>query len=300
MELIDYHSIDFLVKSAEAEGLSLSRLVLRDQAAALGETEAELFARMERHYDVMREAAEKGMAEDCRSASGLSGGGGWKLSRHIRAGSLSGPFCAKAVMRAVALAEYNAAMGRIVAAPTAGSCGILPAAIITMREERGLPAEAAVMALFTAGGFGMVIANQAGISGAEGGCQAECGSAAGIAAAALVELAGGAPALSAAACAIALSNQMGLVCDPVAGLVEAPCVIRNAGGVMCAITAAELALAGLSLPIPVDEVIDAMRETGAALPPSLRETALGGLAATPTGCALRDRLAAGSAAPGMG
>ena len=256
-------------------------------------SEDELFKIMQNSYLVMREAAEKGAEKELRSSSGLSGGGGWRLMSISEKNMLSGKFCSRAIARAVATAEYNAAMGKIVAAPTAGSCGILPAALITMQEERKLDEKTAVMALFTAGAFGMVLANQASISGAEGGCQAECGSAAGMAAAALVEMAGGSPSVCANACGIALANQMGLVCDPVAGLVEAPCVVRNAGGVMCAICAAELALSEISLPIPIDEVIGAMREVGASMPSALRETALGGLAATTTGAALKERCLGG-------
>jgi L-serine dehydratase len=203
---------------------------------------------------------------------------------------LSGDFCSRAMARAVAVAECNAGMGRIVAAPTAGSCGILPAAILTAEEIFGIAEDSLVMALFTAGAFGMVIVKNATIAGADGGCQAECGSAAAMAAAALVELRGGVPAQAAEACAIAIKNQLGLVCDPVAGLVEVPCIKRNAGGVMCAIAAADMALAGIKSVIPVDEVIQAMREVGAALPESLRETAQGGLAATPSGIALAQKI----------
>ncbi|GMO26956.1 MAG: L-serine ammonia-lyase, iron-sulfur-dependent, subunit alpha [Spirochaetaceae bacterium] len=286
MELLEYNSIGALVKTAEAESISLSKLILRDQAAALEKSEDELFAQMTRYYGIMRESAEKGMAKELRSSSGLSGGGGWLLLRHAGGNPISGSFCAKALARAVAIAEYNASMGKIVAAPTAGSCGILPAAVITMQEERGIDDEAAVLSLWTAGGFGMVIARQASISGAEGGCQAECGSAAAIAAAALTELSGGVPAQCAQAAALAITNSLGLVCDPIGGLVEVPCVARNAGGIMNAIGAAELAVAGFSLPIPIDEVIDTMRDVGAAIPGSLRETAAGGLAVTPTACAL--------------
>ena len=181
-------------------------------------------------------------------------------------------------------------MGKIVAAPTAGSCGILPGTILSLLEERELPEDIAVMALFTAGAFGMVIATNASIAGAQGGCQAECGSASAMAAAALVEMAGGTPEMCGHACAIAIKNQLGLVCDPIAGLVEVPCVKRNAGGVACAFTAAELALAGIKSVIPVDEVIDAMREVGDAMPCALKETALGGLAATPTGIRLKHEI----------
>jgi L-serine dehydratase len=159
-----------------------------------------------------------------------------------------------------------------------------------MMEEYGIDERSAVMSLFTAGALGMVIANESSISGAEGGCQAECGSAAAIAAGALAELRGGSPSMAAHACAIALKNQLGLVCDPVAGLVEVPCVKRNAGGIMCAIAAADMALAGIKSVIPVDEVVTAMREVGDALPQSLRETSLGGLATSPTGIALKQKI----------
>ena len=178
-------------------------------------------------------------------------------------------------------------MGKIVAAPTAGSCGILPGAVLTLMELRNLERESAVMALFTAGAFGMVLAEKASVSGAQGGCQAECGSAAAMAAAALVEMAGGTPSMCAHACAIALKNQLGLVCDPVAGLVEIPCIKRNVGGVVIAFSAAEMALAGVESKIPVDECIQAMRAVGDSIPCSLRETSQGGLAATPTGQAMR-------------
>jgi L-serine dehydratase len=212
------------------------------------------------------------------------------MNKYAREGAaLSGVFCAGAITRAIAIAEYNAAMGKIVAAPTAGSCGILPAAILTMMEH-GASEKDAVMALFTAGAFGMVIMNEASIVGAEGGCQAECGSAAALAAATLAEMAGGAPDMAAHAAAIALKNQLGLVCDPVAGLVEVPCVKRNAAGISCAITSADMALAGIKSVIPVDEVISAMREVGETLPQALRETGAGGLAVTPTGLALRQKI----------
>ena len=192
--------------------------------------------------------------------------------------------------RALAVSELNAAMGRIVAAPTAGSCGILPAAIVTMQEEYSLDEYDCVMALFTASAVGMVIGNNASLAGASGGCQAECGSASAMAAAAIVELAGGTPQMSGEACAIAIKNILGLVCDPVAGLVEIPCIKRNAGGVTTAFMAAELALAGITSHIPADETILAMKRIGDTMPASLRETAEGGLAMTPTGQALNTRV----------
>jgi L-serine dehydratase len=212
------------------------------------------------------------------------------MTRYAASHPISGDFCAMAIARAIAIAECNASMGKIVAAPTAGSCGILPAAILTMMETYGVDEKKAVMSLFTAGAMGMVIANEASIAGAEGGCQAECGSAAGMAAGALVEMRGGSPAMAAEACAMAIKNQLGLTCDPVAGLVEVPCVKRNAGGVMIAVTAADMALAGINSLSPVEEVIAVMRETGEALPTSLQETAQGGLATSPTGLALKQKI----------
>jgi L-serine dehydratase len=295
--MLEYNSVAGLAREAEERGLSISCLVLDDQAVSMGLAKERLFDDMRHNLEVMRTAALNGASESLRSGSGLSGGNGFRMTRYAAsdngAGPISGGFCAAAMAKAIAIAEYNAAMGRIVAAPTAGSCGILPAAILTMEDFFKVPEQKLVMSLFTAGGIGLVIAKTASISGAEGGCQAECGSAAALAAAALVELRDGSPGQAAEACAIALKNQLGLVCDPVAGLVEVPCVKRNAGSIMCAIAAADMALAGVTSMIPVDEVISAMREIGEALPSSLRETAQGGLAVTPTGLALK----AGQPAP---
>jgi L-serine dehydratase len=288
--MLEYHSIAQLANQAVAAGKRISDLVLADQAELMELAPEKVFKMMKDNLEVMRRSAEKGAVKDLRSPSGLTGGDGFRMARYAAGNPLSGSFCAGAIARAVAVAEYNAAMGKIVAAPTAGSCGILPAAILAMTDERGVPEDAAVMALFTAGALGLVIANEASIAGAEGGCQAECGSAAAIAAGALVELSGGSPLMAAEACAIAVKNQLGLVCDPVAGLVEVPCVKRNAGGIMCALAAADMALAGIKSAIPVDEVIGAMREIGNALPASLKETAQGGLAATPTGLALKKKI----------
>ena len=188
-----------------------------------------------------------------------------------------------AIQMAMAVSEINAAMGKIVATPTAGSCGILPGALGALIKIRGIPQKEAVLSLFTAGAIGMVVANKASIAGASGGCQAECGTASAMAAACIVELLGGAPEMAAHAVAIALKCILGLVCDPVAGLVEIPCIKRNASGVTLAFTAAELALAGIKSAIPVDETIEALKRVGDGLPAALRETAQGGLAITPTG-----------------
>ena len=216
-----------------------------------------------------------------RSPCGLSGGQGAQMAALDR--SICGPFIQEVISTALKLGEHNACMGRIVAAPTAGACGVLPAVLIPLQRREGLSDETMVECLYVSAGFGQVIAQRASISGAEGGCQAEVGSASAMAAAALIHARGGPGARMAAACAMALQNVMGLVCDPVAGLVECPCVKRNVMGAVNALTCADMALAGLSSPIPCDEVIDAMGAVGRSLPSALRETGQGGLAATPSG-----------------
>ena len=231
------------------------------------------------------------MSKDKRSASGLTGGDAYKMNEALLGGNtIAGPFFGKAMVKAIAVAQTNACMGRIVASPTAGSCGILPAALLTLQEERNIPDRDLVMALFTASAIGIVIATNASVAGAAGGCQAECGAASAMAAAALVELCGGTPKQAEHACAIALKNILGLACDPVAGLVEIPCIKRNAGGVGNALVAAELALAGVESHIPADEVIVAMKKVGDMMSPTLKETAEGGLAVTPTGKKLCEKV----------
>lgn len=291
MEALKYLSIAELVDQATAQGARISQIVLRDQAEQMDTEPQVLFRKMRENYHVMQESIQKGADPDIKSTSGLTGGDAWKLySVYEKKKSLTGSFMAGAMWRALAVSELNAAMGRIVAAPTAGSCGILPAAIVTMQEEYSLDEYDCIMALFTASAVGMVIGNNASLAGASGGCQAECGSASAMAAAAIVELAGGTPQMSGEACAIAIKNILGLVCDPVAGLVEIPCIKRNAGGVTTAFMAAELALAGITSHIPADETILAMKRIGDTMPVSLRETAEGGLAMTPTGQALNTRV----------
>lgn len=287
--MLDYTSAAELAACAAERGITIGQLVLEDQSAQLEIAPEELMRIIDQRLTVMENAAACGMKEDIRSHSGLTGGDAWRMHT-AREKVLSGPFCARAMAVALAVAEFNAAMGRIVASPTAGSCGILPGALLPMMELYHIPRERICLALLCAGGIGLVIAQQATIAGAEGGCQAECGAAAAMAAAALVELSGGTPEMCLHGVAMALKNQLGLVCDPVAGLVEVPCIKRNAGGVMCAITAADMALAGIRSVIPADEVILAMGEVGAALPCSLRETAQGGLAATPTGLRLAEEI----------
>lgn len=290
--MFDYHSIQELADAAEKQGVKISELVLKDQAEALEKTPEEVYNQMASDLDVMQSAVEFGRKKDQHSTSGLTGGEGYKMFSYAdkTGGGLSGSIIDHAVARALSVAGCNASMGRIVATPTAGSCGILPGCLLTLMEEKGRDKKDVVMSIFTAGAFGMVIAQNACIAGAEGGCQAECGSASGMAAAALVELAGGTPSQCATACAIAIANQLGLVCDPVAGLVEIPCIKRNASGVVIAFSAADMALAGIQSAIPVDECIDAMQRVGHALPAALRETAGGGLATTPTGKKLKEKV----------
>ncbi len=281
--IMKYNSISELCRKAEALNIKISELVVKDQADLMEKSEEDLKQTMKTMLDVMRQSTKEGLKPGIRSVSGLSGGDAYKLDQALKNGqSISGSVIGKALVKALSVSETNACMGKIVAAPTAGSCGIIPAVLMTIAEERQIEDEQLVMALFTSSAIGMVIANKASISGAEGGCQAECGSASAMAAAVLVELCGGTPAMVEHAVAIALKSKLGLVCDPVAGLVEIPCIKRNAMGAANAFVAAEMALAGIESKIPVDEVIHAMKTIGDSMSTTLKETAEGGLAATPT------------------
>jgi len=289
--MFKYDTISELVAEAEKQGKKISELVLEDQAAACETTKEEMYKRMFKSFRIMQTSVDDGLEEDTRSVSGLTGGSAWKMKQQVDAGkNICGHLFGQAMTMALAVSETNACMGKIVAAPTAGSCGILPAVLISVMNEKDIPAEDVVMSLFTASALGLVIANKASIAGAEGGCQAECGSASAMAAGALVEMCGGTPQMVADACAIAIKNILGLVCDPVAGLVEIPCIKRNAIGTANAFTAAELALAGITSAIPVDEVIWAMKKVGDSMAVTLKETGEGGLAATPTGKALKQQV----------
>ena len=291
MEELTYQSVEALIQLATTQGKTIGAVVLDQQAIELHVGKEDVYREMAGTFRVMEESVEWGLEPGHRSPSGLSGGDARKVLPSINEkGSIGGNPLGIALVKALAVTEVNATMGRIVAAPTAGSCGILPAAVLTVMETKGLSMEDAVMALFTAGGIGIAITKQATISGAEGGCQAECGSAAAMAAAAIVEMVGGTPNQAGHAAALALKNVLGLVCDPVAGLVEVPCIKRNAMGVANAFVAADLALAGIESAIPVDEVIQVMGAIGRQMPASLRETAEGGLAATPTGQKLAKEL----------
>ena len=273
-----FTSVENLLRAAQDK--PVWRAVQEDDVIDRGTTAEESWAQMSALWRAM-EGAEAGYDPLLRSHSGLVGGEGARLEE--KDGGLCGPFLRQVIAAALKTGECNACMRRIVAAPTAGASGVLPAVLLPLRRRDGLDEAQMVRALYVAAGFGQVIASRASISGAEGGCQAEVGSASGMAAAALTAVMGGGPEASAHACAMALANTLGLVCDPVAGLVEVPCVKRNVMGAVNALACAEMALAGLTSAIPCDEVIDAMRAVGDALPASLRETGLGGLAATPTG-----------------
>lgn len=279
---MEYTTIRELVETALEKGRSIGKAVLEDQAVQMEQSEEALMAQMEKSLQVMEKAVERGMDPQLRSTSGLTGGDAWKMMEYGKSGGITGSFMTGAMARALAVSEYNAAMGKIVAAPTAGSCGIMPGCLVSVMKERNVSREKVIEGMFTAAGFGMVIAKRASVSGAQGGCQAECGSAAAMTAAAMVEMMDGSPKQAADACAIALKNQLGLVCDPVAGLVEIPCIKRNVAGIMVAFSSADMALAGIESRIPADEVIDAMKEVGDSLPCALKETAQGGLANTPT------------------
>jgi L-serine dehydratase len=277
-----YRSLREAIRDAEEKRTTLAKLALDVEARDQGRPVAEIRAALKRALDVMRGAIAQGLTGDHRSTSGLVGGDAAKL-RSGPPGPLAGTVFRDVLARALAVQEINAAMGVIVAAPTAGGAGVLPAVLTGLAEARKLDDEALVDALATAGLIGAVVAERASLSGAEGGCQAETGAAAGMAAGAGTEMLGGTPTQVGHAVALAQQGTLGLVCDPLGGLVELPCVFRNATGAALALAAIEMALAGITFAIPADEVIDTMGEIGREMDVRYRETAGGGLAATPTG-----------------
>ncbi|HTJ24153.1 MAG TPA: L-serine ammonia-lyase, iron-sulfur-dependent, subunit alpha [Gemmatimonadaceae bacterium] len=285
-----FRSLADAIAAAESRGASLSDVALDAESKDQGRDRASIRAALERALRVMRGAVTRGMEGDLHSASGLVGGDAAKV-RASHAGPLADTPFHDILARALAVQEVNAAMGVIVAAPTAGGAGVLPAVLTGLADARGMDDARVVSALATAGLIGAVIAERASLSGAEGGCQAETGAAAAMAAGSAVELLGGTPAQAGHGVALTMQGMLGLVCDPLGGLVELPCVFRNATGSAIALAGIEMALAGVTFAIPVDEVIDTMGEIGRAMDVRYRETAGGGLAATPTGRRLaRERL----------
>ena len=284
-------SIQSLVDAAEETGQAVWQVVLADEEQCSGASFETIRAKLEATYRAMQDAALGGLSSELRSVSGLTGGDAAKYyNRYKNQKALLGPLAAKAVAYAVATTEYNAAMGVIVASPAASAAGILPGVLIAAQREYNLSDKEIINGLLTASGVGCVLANRASLSGRVGGCQAECGSAGAMAAAALCEVCGGTPRQTAHAAALALKNALGLVCDPVAGLVEIPCVKRNGIFAAIAITAADMALAGVESFIPPDEVIDTMYQIGLAMPVCFRETGEGGLAISPTGLRAKKQL----------
>lgn len=278
-----FRNVAGLILLAEKNSVKIAEIMIRQEMTEHRVTREAILEQMDKNLTVMEKAIERGLA-GVQSHTGLTGGDAVQMQNYLQKGNfISGKPILDAVSKAVATNEVNAAMGIICATPTAGSAGVVPGTLFAIKDKLNLTRQQMIEFLFTAGAFGFVVANNASISGAAGGCQAEVGSAAGMAAGAIVEAAGGTPAQAAEAMAISLKNMLGLVCDPVAGLVEVPCVKRNAMGAANAMVSADMALAGITSRIPCDEVIDAMFKIGQSMHVSLKETAQGGLAATPTG-----------------
>ncbi|MHC5375474.1 L-serine ammonia-lyase, iron-sulfur-dependent, subunit alpha [Enterococcus sp. LJL120] len=286
-----FYSIEDLVEQSQNYP-SISELMIETEIKLSGRSREEIIELMERNLVVMEQSIDEGVA-GVTSVTGLTGGDATKMNNYLAEGNfLSGETILTAVRNAIAVNEVNAKMGLICATPTAGSAGVVPGVLMACRERLNLSRSQQIDFLFTAGAFGLVIANNASISGAEGGCQAEVGSASAMAAAALVQANGGTPHQAAQAVAITLKNMMGLICDPVAGLVEVPCVKRNALGSSQAFISADMALAGIESVIPPDEVVEAMYRVGRQMPSIFKETAEGGLAMTPTAQRLTKELLA--------
>ncbi|MGI6658056.1 MAG: L-serine ammonia-lyase, iron-sulfur-dependent, subunit alpha [Dethiobacteraceae bacterium] len=280
-----------LLAICREKAMPLHQVMLAYESKKSGKTTAEIFALMRTQLQVMYSSTQQGLSENSNLQGQIIGGEAKKLKqRSQKTKPVCGYTMARAVSFALSVTEVNASMGRIVAAPTAGASGVLPGVLFSLAETHQLAEDQLVEGLFTAGAVGLVIAKNASLSGAAGGCQAEIGSASAMAAAAAVELVKGSPEQALHAAAIALKNLLGLVCDPVAGLVESPCSKRNAVGTANALVAAEMALAGIESVIPFDEVVAAMYQVGRTLPLTLRETAEGGLAITPTGIKLKKKI----------
>lgn len=280
-----------LLELCEKDNITLSEYAIRCEIEEKEVTREEVIEKMKKNLNVMISAANEGMEKEVYSVSGLIGGDGHKLYNYAKNGkTLTGRATTMAMAMALSSSEVNASMGKIVACPTAGSCGILPAVILSAGQELGLDEDELLKGLFAAAAVGMIIGMNATLSGAEGGCQAECGSASAMGTAAVVEMMGGTPKMSLDAASIILQNILGLVCDPVAGLVEIPCAKRNAQGAITALCTADMVMAGVKAKIPFDDSVTAMYKVGKSLPSALRETALGGIAVTKEGLRLKEQV----------
>lgn len=289
--MMKIQSMTELVQVCESEGKTIGEIMLMMEAKNSGKGEETIIGMMEERLIKMKEAVDRGIKDGSTASSGISGGDAVRMYGYVNQGkSLSGHYISNAMTFSLATSESNARMGVIVATPTAGAAGILPGVLFSLHKNDGTPYKDLVMGLFTASMLGYVIANSSFISGAAGGCQAEVGSATAMAAGTIVELKGGTPKQAVNATAIAMKSLLGLVCDPVAGLVEVPCIKRNVIGTSIAFSAADLSLSGIESRIPCDEVIEAMYKVGKDMPRTLRETALGGLAMTPTGKKVKEQL----------
>lgn len=280
-----------LVNICKEENISLSEYAIRMEIDKSGLSREKIIEKMRANLKVMIDGVTEGMTKEVYSVTGLIGGDGFRVNEYLKKGeTLTGTTTVMAMAMALASSEVNASMGKIVACPTAGSCGILPAVILSAGGKLGKTEDEMIEGLFAAAAIGTIIAMNATLSGAEGGCQAECGSAAAMGAGAVVFLMGGTPEMSMDAGAIVIKNILGLVCDPVAGLVEIPCAKRNAAGAISALCTADLVMAGVNSKIPFDDTVSAMYKVGRELPSSLRETALGGVAVTKAGLELRKKV----------
>lgn len=285
-----YNTIAEMMKIANEKKVALWEVILENEKELTGQNEDDIFLLLKQRYQVMCRSAEKALEERLKTVGGLIEGIAMRHYEYSKGDGISGNFINLLMARALSGSEVNASMGQICAAPTAGACGILPAVLISVGEKYEASQEGILKGLLTASGIGAVITKNATVSGAEGGCQAECGVAAAMAAAATVQIAGGTNEMAVNACSLALVNCMGLVCDPLAGLVQIPCAQRNASQAVNAVISADMALAGMDCIIPADQVIDAMYKVGKSLPIQLKETAMGGIAATQAGKAITKKI----------
>lgn len=288
---MDFTTAQQLIDICNEKNLKISEVMIERETNTLENDYEDTIKKMEYSLSIMKSAIETSLKKPVKSMGGLIGGEAQKINNNrLKGNSLCGSLISKAIAYAMGTLEVNASMGLIVAAVTAGSSGVLPGVLVSVQEEKNFSDEEIVKVMFNAAAIGYLISRNATVSGAEGGCQAEVGAASAMAASALVELMGGTPEQCLAAAGTALTNIMGLICDPIAGLVECPCQSRNAIGATNAFTSAEIALSGVKQCIPFDEIVEAMYSVGRSLPRELRETALGGVAATPTGCRLKNRI----------